>query len=175
MLRYNKKYQQRADELAREDDYWEFALYAGHFHGFYEPHRPHAKPKDWLVFIPMHGDSIPRNEGMPHFILVNEKHIEMVYEPPYCFDIMRATLNQDTLYKGRRIYQKMLRKHETGAYAPTDDQEFISQLMQLTMGGDLDLPLIRRQDAYLFLQESKRLNRRLSISTDEYDPYIKML
>lgn len=173
MIRYNKLYQQRADAYVREDGYWDFALYVGHFHGFYEPHLRHAKPKEWLVFMPMHADSISRNEGMPHYILVNEKHIDIVDEPPYCFDIMHATLYQDTLYKGRRMYQELLKKYETGMYASEDDRDFISQLIQLTTD-DKHYPSIEKQSAYLFLQEAKRLDRRLTICDDEFDHYIKM-
>ena len=174
MLRYNKKYQQRADDFARGDGCWEFALYVGHFHGFYAPHLTHAKPQEWLVFMPMYADSIRRVEGMPHYILVNERHIDIVFEPPYCFDIMHATLLQDTLYKGRRMYQELQQKYETGIYDSTDDREFISQLIQLTTD-DKHFPTIQKQDAYLFLKEGKRLNHQLSICTDENGVYIKMV
>ena len=167
MIRYNKIYQKRADDLVKESGFYDFALYVGHYHG--SP-KEGEDTQDWLAFRPMHDDSIEYTEGLPQFVLVAECGI--IWEIDI-FGVMEQVYKQDTLTKGRRLYQEYLHKYETGMFASEDDKDFICHLMLLTY--DLTEPVISLRDAYIFLQEAKRLSRRLTILKDGNDPYLQML
>ena len=167
MIRYNSTYQKRADDFIKQEGWCDFALYVGHYHGLC---KGGEQSHDWLAFLPMHADSICRTEGLPQYVLVDDDETIWALDG---FDVMEETYRFDNLAKGRRIYRELLRKYEAGAFAPDDDKDFICHLMLLTH--DVSVPVIPLGDAYLFLQEAKRLSRRLTILKDECEPYLKML
>lgn len=166
MLRYNKTYQQRADAFAQEEAY-EFALYVGHYRGML---KVGESSHDWLAFFPMYEDSRPRCEGFPQYILVDDEEVLWAMDG---FDVMNKTYRLDNLAKGRHLYRELEKKYLTEDYSPSDDKDFISDLIYYTQG---DNNFFSKQDAYLFLQEAQRLNRTLEIINSPHDgAYIKMI
>ena len=73
MLRYNKQYQELADNFAREhgEDLWIGAKYLGHYH---EPLPPGSDiAPTWLAFQPFHKENC--KVGVYHYILINEDRL----------------------------------------------------------------------------------------------------
>lgn len=152
MIRYSLEYHQQADKLAKGNGF-EFAVYMGYF-------------RSALVFIPHHNDTLQYTEGF-HYISVNEKgarwHSPII--PPLGFPY-----NYDYLKKGRLLFEELERKvHEFNLDDP--DWQNDASLYSSINGrqwGDANVPIIAKDDLYLFLQEGKRLGRKVLVK-----PYIE--
>ena len=91
MLRYNKQYQELADNFAREhgEDLWIGAKYLGHYH---EPLPPGSDiAPTWLAFQPINKYGEDLIEGIFHYFFVNEK--ELVY-----YTTLRCPTNKTILF-----------------------------------------------------------------------------
>ena len=159
MLRYNPTYQQRADRLAQEENIWAFAHYVGHYHGSVGSLSPLSAPQDWLVFRPMHDDTILRTEGFPFVILINDQHEEMTNELPYNFEIINTSSRSDTLSQARRLFREYERKVQHNDFANDQERADITALVNAAHG---TYP-IPRTDIYIYLQAAHRLHRRLLV------------
>ena len=147
MIRYCSKYHQQADRLAKENGF-EFAVYMGHF-------------RSALVFVPHHNDTLQYAEGF-HYISVNEKgacwHSPII--PPLCFPY-----SYDYLKKGRLLFDE-LRKKVLDFDLDDADWQNNAELYNSIRGrqwGDANVPIIAKEDLYLFLQEGKRLGRKVLV------------
>ena len=152
MLRYNPTYQQRADQFARQNDLYEFASYAGHYHSQHID----GQQLDWLAFHPMLDDNRPRKLGLPQMILMNEHQTIWALD---AFDVLEQVRKQDTLSQARRLFREYERKVQQSDFANDQERTDITALVNAAHG---TYP-IPRTDIYIYLQAAHRLHRRLLV------------
>lgn len=146
-MRYNLKYHAQADKLAIEKGY-EFAVYMGHF-------------RESLAFIPYSHELESETAGF-HYILIGEK--QAMYRtfpiPPIGFPH-----DFDYLKKGRILFKELEKKVQTKNF---DDPEwaYCNELYTAVTYGNWGNPPILKADLCLYLQEGKRLGRRIEIVDD---------
>ena len=160
MLRYNPQYHQQADHFVQQTGNWEFTVYMGHYREWEDD----QIVNDWLAFMPMHNDSRHYVEGLPIYVLVNETDIRFT-DVSECFKVLDQVSINDHYAKGRRIFRKMEQQYWADDFANAKEREYVREIIQV-MRGHFDEP-IEDNDMYLFLQESKRLNRRIKIVPDK--------
>ena len=160
MLKYTPEYNLQADRFVQQTGNWDFAFYLGHYHEC----KDGEIINDWLAFRPMHNDSRHFFEGLPIYVLVNETDI-LFSEISECFVIGERVSIIDHYGKGRRMFRKMEQQYLNNDFANAKEREYVRDIIQV-MRGNYDEP-IDDNDLYLFLQESKRLNRRIRIVPDK--------
>lgn len=91
-MRYNKKYQELADEfaIAHGDGLWTGARYLGHHHQQLIP--PGSEACNWLVFKPIWCDDEPRVLGVTQYILIDEEEIRLFSS---IYDLMSNALEAE--------------------------------------------------------------------------------
>ena len=146
-MRYNTTYHQQADKLAQEHGY-EFAVYMGHF-------------RKSLAFIPYSSEMEAETAGF-HYILVSEKQTKYRTFP---FPPIGFPLDYDYMKKGRALFRELEEKVKSNNF---DDPNFwyLEELHSAVTDGAWGNPPISKDDLYLYLQESKRLGRRIEIVHD---------
>lgn len=163
-MRYNSTYQAQADRLAKEDDTWYFAEYIGHYHGFC---LVGEQTHDWLVFEPLHKDSISRCEGFPQYILVDEK--ECIWAPDSnVFDIMHKTLYFDDVKKGRSIFRGMEERLKNAFMLDQTEYQYLKQVVKFAYNPMQRVPHPNRL-LLIYLQTAERLGKKLEFKDDYWE------
>ena len=146
MLRYNAEYHNQADQLAIEHGFG-FAVYMGHF-------------RECLVFIPYDNDTLYRRDDGFHYISVGKERARFhtTIRPPKGFP-----LEYDYLKKGRELFRELeqnVRSFNHGDPNWQNNAELYGSIRG-TEWGDPHKPKVLKNDLCLFLQEGKRLGRRV--------------
>lgn len=150
MIRYTAEYHKEADNIAKEYGF-EFAVYMGHF-------------RDCLVFIPYDNDTLYLRDDGFHYISIGKEYacLHTKNLPPKGFP-----LDYDYLKKGRKLFRELEKKVHSFNLDDPDWQNDVDLYgcINGNQWGDLQVPKILKNDLCLFLQEGKRLGRKVVVKS----------
>jgi len=157
MLRHSPHTQALADKFNQEERYFDYTVYRGHFEG-------------WLVYQPVHADTIPRCEGFPTVILVSENDVvEATIDSPWNpFEVLEfCAKHYDHLRPGRKILREYRRKVEENNFSSDEERKYIKEIVMLTpFPGEIyrgyDCPL-NYADVCTYLEIANRVGKRIAI------------
>lgn len=162
MFRYSKKYQEIADRFAIESNY-EASYFIGTYH-------------EYGVFGHMHLDSRVRFSGAPSYILIDvEGNVQWVcnFQDTFMgsFDIMKNTKKWHTTLKGKKVYDKMMQKLETGNFSQTE-YAYLQYLKSLDLYNwdEEKYRYLSQETMFIWLEVANRLNEEIAIfkRTEEF-------
>lgn len=153
-MRYNEEIQALADQCAREDDLFCFAAYIGRCQDF------HVMHGDIFVFSPMYEDSIPRSDGMPHYITVMDGEADY-HSDFYTCEVYKYPIRRYNNAKGRQILRNYERMVIADSFTSDNKRSDVISIVDYSKS-----PLCDKSALYAYLAAAERLNMRLELFCD---------